>query len=144
MCNCPLLSIWVVSVCLSSDHFRETPYSRKVHLRTAYEHASKNNPAKVFAWNMRISSILILFLCNSSVTFLQSRIDEAQHNFDDSVEPVDTCAAVFGDQEISVCQAVSGHSRFTVILSSCFYLLQKIFFVRSQGANKCSLSTFHI
>ena len=69
---------------------------------------------------MRISSILILFLCNSSVTFLQSRIDEAQHNFDDYVEPVDTCAAVFGDEEISVCQAVSGHSRFTVILSSSF------------------------
>ena len=76
---------------------------------------------------MRISSILILFLCNSSVTFLQSRIDEAQHNLDDSVEPADTCAALFGDEEISVCQAVSGHSRFTVILRFCFYLLQKIF-----------------
>ena len=88
---------------------------------------SKNNTAKVFAWNMRISSILILFLCNSSVTFLQSRIDEAQHNLDDSVEPADTCAALFGDEEISVCQAVSGHSRFTVILRFCFYLLQKIF-----------------
>ena len=43
-------------------------------------------------------------------------MDEAQYDLDDSKEPADTCAAVFGDEETSVCQAVSGHSRFPVIL----------------------------
>ena len=36
-------------------------------------------------------------------------MDEAQYDLDDSKEPADTCAAVFGDEETSVCQAVSGH-----------------------------------
>ena len=43
-------------------------------------------------------------------------MDEAQYDVDDSEEPADTCVAVFGDEATSVCQAVSGHSRFTVIL----------------------------